>query len=292
MEKRQLLLGAFAAGLVLLGRIPALGDDKPPANLGKQVASFTLSDPRDQTRFSLDDCKEKKAVVVIFTGVQCPISNAFLPELARLHRELAPRGVQFLAINSNTQDNPAEVANHAKKNEVPFPVLKDPGNSVADLFGAERTPEAFVLDPTGKVLYRGRIDDQFGIGYQRPGKPTRRDLAVALDEALSGKTISVASTPVAGCRFITAGRGLTPARFGLARDSAPAQLPPQPPLPQTLKSNAYCRLRAVERPPQPPPGKLPEKAPPPKPLRGVRFRRPSKRRVAPRRGQARARTLL
>ena len=49
------------------------------------------------------------------------------------------------------------------------------------------------------MLYQGRIDDQFGIGYRRPGKPTRRDLAEAIDEVLAGKAVSKPKTEVAGC---------------------------------------------------------------------------------------------
>src|SRR5262249_3626955 len=99
----------------------------------------------------------------------------------------------------NAQDTPKRVAEHAKSNEMAFPILKDPGNKVADSFGARRTPEAFVLDPAGKVLYRGKIDDQVGIGFQRPNKPTRRGLVEAVDEVLAGKAVSVAKTEVAGC---------------------------------------------------------------------------------------------
>ena len=167
----------------------------------KNVGDFKLSDPRDQKTIRFSELKAKKAVVVIFLGTQCPISDAFLPELARLHSEFARQGVQFIGINSNSQDTLGTVADHAKKNEIPFPVLKDPGNTVADQFSAERTPEVFVLAPSGKVIYRGRIDDQFGIGYQRPGKPTRRDLAVAIEEVAAGKAVSVATTPVAGCKI-------------------------------------------------------------------------------------------
>jgi peroxiredoxin len=167
----------------------------------KTVGDFSLSDPRDQKTIRFSELKEKKAIVVVFLGTQCPINTAFLPVLARLNGKFAPQGVQFLGINSNSQDTPTAVAEHAKKNELTFPVLKDPGNVVADQFGAERNPEVFVLDPAGHILYRGRIDDQFGIGYQRPGKPTREDLASAIDEMLAGKAVSVASTPVAGCKI-------------------------------------------------------------------------------------------
>src|SRR2546423_1460571 len=52
--------------------------------------------------------------------------------------------------------------------------------------------------PAVKLRYRGRIDDQFGVGYKR-NEPTRKDLELALQEVLAGKPVSVADTPVAGC---------------------------------------------------------------------------------------------
>ena len=171
--------------------------DRTKAPVPTKVESFSLRDPRDDSEHRL--AGEQKATVVVFLGTQCPINNDYLPELARLHKEYAPRGVRFLGINANRQDTPAEVAAHAKRAAVPFAVLKDPGAKIADRFGAKRTPEAFVLNPKGEIVYRGRIDDQFGIGYRRPGKPTRRDLVEALNDVLASKAVRVASTEVAGC---------------------------------------------------------------------------------------------
>src|SRR5262249_51250468 len=80
------------------------------------------------------------------------------------------------------------------------PVLKDLGAEVADKFGAVRTPEVFVLDAERTVRYWGRIDDQYGVGYKRP-KPTRRDLAAALEELLAGKTVSQPFVESVGCHI-------------------------------------------------------------------------------------------
>src|SRR5262249_52648651 len=157
MEKRQRLLGLLAAGAVLLGGIGPSPADETPANLGKQVPTFTLSDPRDQARFTLDDCKDKKAIVIVFLGTECPINNAYLPRLAELHKEYAGKGAQFIGINANRTDSAERVAEHAKKHQVPFPVLKDPDNAVADRLGVRRTPEALLLDGGGRLRYQGRI---------------------------------------------------------------------------------------------------------------------------------------
>ncbi len=198
MSLRLIICTLLFGGVVALAAC-LYSADPAPAPRPATVGSFSLTDPRDQSVVRVPELKDKKAVVVIFLGCECPINNQFLPELALLHKEYAGRGVQFLGVNSNRQDTPERVAGHARKYKIPFPVLKDPDNRVADEFGARRTPEVFVLGPGGKVLYQGRIDDQFGIGYQRPGKPTRRDLAAALDDVLAGKPVAVAATPVFGC---------------------------------------------------------------------------------------------
>lgn len=188
---------ALVLSASLLVSLPPLRAETPRDNIGKIVPGFALKDAKGQT-VALADYQEKKAVVVVFAGTECVINNVYWPRLAELHAEYAPRGIAFLAINSNRQDTPERVARHAKEHAVPFPVLKDEGNVVADAFNARRTPEVFVLDAGRKIRYRGRIDDQFGIGYKKP-KPTRRDLAEALDEILSDKEVSQPATPVAGC---------------------------------------------------------------------------------------------
>jgi peroxiredoxin len=191
---------AVLVGFLALAAAPFVvsGEKAPPA-LGKKIADFTLTDVRDGKKVSPAELKEK-AVVVVFVGTECPINNAYMPRLVELHQEFSKKGVAFLAVNANSQDTPERVAKHAKDHELPFQVLKDAGNVVADLFEAKRTPEAFVLDGERKVRYRGRIDDQYGIGISRP-KPTRRDLAEALDEVLAGKTVTTAATEAPGCQI-------------------------------------------------------------------------------------------
>jgi peroxiredoxin len=193
---------AFPIGLGLLTFLftPLLflrGAVTPPSVIGTKAPDFSLKDTTGKP-VSLTDLKGKKAIVVLFVGTECPINNALMPRLAEMSKAYAPRGVQFLAINSNRQDSAERVAEHAKQYSLPFPVLKDDGNKVADLFAAERTPEAYVLDAEGNIRYRGRVDDQFGIGYKR-AQPGRRDLAIALDEVLADKPVSQPTTPVAGC---------------------------------------------------------------------------------------------
>jgi peroxiredoxin len=189
---RSLVGTALLLSLAVAATLARTGEPAP-----KKVADIRLKDSGGKT-WALEDFKDRKAIVVVFLGTQCPINNAYLPRLVELHKQYADKGVQFLAINSNEHDTPEAVAEHAKRFGIPFPVLRDEKHLAADRFRAERTPEAFVLDSGLTVHYHGRIDDQFGIGFQRP-QPTRRDLVEAIDEVLAGKAVSVPSTAVAGC---------------------------------------------------------------------------------------------
>lgn len=147
---------------------------------------------------ALPDAKAAPILVVVFTGTACPVNTAYMPTLAKLHAEYAGKGVTFVAVDAVPTDDANALAAWAKKYGLPFAAIKDDKQTIAAKLGAEFTPEAFVLDAKRDVRYRGRIDDQFGVGFKRPA-PTRRDLSVALDELLAGKPVSVARTEVEGC---------------------------------------------------------------------------------------------
>ena len=191
----------FSTLTILLGAAVAFSDpdEKKLAapQAGATVPDFTLKDIHRRPR-SLAAFKAKKAIVVVFIGTECPLSNLYVPALIELHKEYAGKGVQFLAINANAQDPFLRVSAHAQDREIPFPVLKDFDHHAADALGAKRTPEAFVLDAERVIRYHGRIDDQYGAGYQRE-KPTRRDLKEALDELLLGKPVTTSTAEAPGC---------------------------------------------------------------------------------------------
>ncbi len=119
-----------------------------------------------------------------------------------------PKGVQFVAVNSNQHDTLREIAHYARVHKIDFPMLKDSAGAVADLFGAERTPAAFVLDHERNVGYQGLIDDQYGVGYSR-STAGKNYVAAALDELLAGKPVSTPVTEAVGC-YISRADGKSP----------------------------------------------------------------------------------
>src|SRR5262249_49087226 len=94
----------------------------------------------------------------------------------------------------------ADMAAFARLHKIPFPILKDSDNALADRLGAVRTPEVFVLDRQRVVRYHGRIDDQYVIGIQRVA-PTQHDLARALNELLAGQPVSQPFIEPVGCHI-------------------------------------------------------------------------------------------
>jgi peroxiredoxin/mono/diheme cytochrome c family protein len=194
-----------AVALLLSGVASAASPTVVPPTLGRQIDSFTLQDFRGKT-WSLAEVQGKQATVVAFIGVECPIVGQYALRLKELAEKYAAAGIAFVAIDSNQQDSLAELAHFARMHSLEFPVLKDPGNKVADLFGARRTPEAFLLDRDGKVAFHGRIDDQFTYGIQRP-KLERAYLTDAIDQLLAGQPIALPLAEPVGCHI---GRVLSP----------------------------------------------------------------------------------
>ena len=159
------------------------------------VPDFGLPDVRTGKTVALTSASAgKAATVILFIATQCPVSNAYNERMARLAAEYGPRNVAFLGINSNATEPTEEVAAHAEKNALNFPVLKDAGNAIADRFEAKVTPEVFLLDGNNILVYRGAIDDA-----PREAGVRNRYLARALDAVLAGRSIPARTSKAAGC---------------------------------------------------------------------------------------------
>ncbi|HEX4612809.1 MAG TPA: redoxin domain-containing protein, partial [Urbifossiella sp.] len=161
-----------------------------------------------------------RPTVVVFFGTDCPLANLYAPRLKELAGRFPPDAVRVLVIDPNEHDTPAALAAFVRDHALSFPVLKDVDGRVAALFGATRTPEAFVLDAARRVCYRGRIDDQYAVGSRRSA-PTREDLAEAVAEVLAGKPVAVPRTDSVGCVISRPRPAPTPPAVTYARDVAP-----------------------------------------------------------------------
>jgi peroxiredoxin len=175
------------------------------ADQAEPTASFTLQDFRGKAH-SLADLKDQKVIVLAFLGCECPLAGQYAQTLQKMADQHGKSGVTIWGIFSNQQDAPSEMAHFAKTLRIEFPLLKDPGNVIADQFKAARTPEVVVLDAQRQVRYQGRIDDQFTYGKQRP-KAEHDYLADAVTALLAGQAPAIAKAEPVGCLI---GRKLKP----------------------------------------------------------------------------------
>jgi hypothetical protein len=143
--------------------------------------------------------RDAKLLVFVFTRRDCPVANAYAPEIQRLCAKFSPKGVAFCLVYADRDDSAAQIREHLREFGYSCAALRDPKQAFARRARAEVTPEAAVFRPNGDLLYHGRIDDRYvDFGKARP-EPTRRDLAVALEDALAGRAVTRAAGPAVGC---------------------------------------------------------------------------------------------
>ena len=172
----------------------------PPLDrlLGTKVINFTRMDASSGKLMSLDDLGDRKAVILVFTGIDCPIGNLLFPRLVELQLQYRDQGVAFLAINSNASETAEAVTAHATEYHANFPVLLDPDASLAGQLDARSSCEVLLLDQDRTIRYRGAVDDQYDYGIRRE-RTVHPYLVQALDAYLSGRPIETVATTVAGC---------------------------------------------------------------------------------------------
>lgn len=159
--------------------------------VGGKVADFKLQDLAGK-EVALSELKGD-VTVLTFVSVQCPISNDYNERMNGIYKAYQGK-VNFVFINSNHTEASPAVAEHAKQAGFAFPVYKDAGNVVADRFGATVTPESFVIDKAGTVVYHGSIDDA-----RNPARVTNQALRNAIDAVKAGKAVAQSETKAFGC---------------------------------------------------------------------------------------------
>lgn len=162
-----------------------------PVATGNAVTDLTVRDLEGRT---VQVGTAGRLTVVFFVSSVCPISNDYNDRMSALYRDYESKGVQFVFVNSNTNESTREIAQHSKAAEFPFPVYQDPGNRLADKLGATVTPEVFILDRDGMLRYKGQIDDA-----RNPARVQVHGVKAAVEDLISGREVSRKETKAFGC---------------------------------------------------------------------------------------------
>ncbi|GGA59170.1 thioredoxin family protein [Okeania sp. KiyG1] len=141
-----------------------------------------------------------KVVCVIFLSNQCPEVDLYIERIKQLQKDFQNQGVIIIGMNANDGTiSPTEsfekMKEFADKNQLNFPYIRDVTQDVAESFGVDKTPEAFLLDREGKLRYRGQIDDN----VNQPEAVKVAYLHQAIAQLLQDEVVTLSHTKVVGC---------------------------------------------------------------------------------------------
>jgi hypothetical protein len=167
-------------------------------SLSSILSGISITDVSGTARHPFD-LRDHKAVVFIFVGTECPISNSYSPEINRIVADYSRRGFDFYVVYSDPTVSQADAKRHATEFGYTCPALWDHQQVLERWAGATATPQAVVMNASGDTLYCGRIDNWYEDFGKMRYAATVHDLRDALDAIASGKKVAAGVTKVVGC---------------------------------------------------------------------------------------------
>lgn len=198
MTRRTWLSGVAAVVAWAVG-VPAMAAET--AAVGQPAPDFELTSVSDGKTYKLSEIEGP--VVLIWQSITCPWdkmreSGGYQRVLSPLAREYQDKGITFLAINSNKNESVSQLQAYHSEHSLPYPILKDPGNKVADAYGAKTTPHIFIRDAAGTLVYKGGIE-KAPSSPEACGQMDEQYLTPVLDALLAGNTLPFTETVSKGC---------------------------------------------------------------------------------------------
>lgn len=188
-------LALLATALLSCGHLEA-GKFNKKVNAGDPAPKFKGLVGLDDKPHNLADYDKAKVVVIAFTCNHCPVAQAYEARFKHFVKEYEPRGVKFIAINSNLgeEDLPPKMKERAKAEKFNFEYLFDANQDVARSYGATVTPHLFVLDKERRIAFMGGFDDTMEVDQIK-----HHYIRDAVEALLADKKPEVAESLQFGC---------------------------------------------------------------------------------------------
>jgi len=167
--------------------------------VGRLIPDAAFTDLSGQGH-RLSAYKASKGLVLALTSSTCPVSKRILPSLVALDASLQAQGLTLILINPYASETPADIRAQLQAAGYHGLYVHDKDMALCRALGARTTTEAFLLDATRTLLYRGALDDQYGTNYNREA-PQHTYLKDAVADFLAGRAIAVGATSAPGCEL-------------------------------------------------------------------------------------------
>ncbi len=171
-----------------------------PIGATMPLANVKMLDVVSDTEKSLQEIKTEKGLLVMFSCNTCPFVIANQSRTKSILKFASGKGIGAIIINSNEgkrtkDDNSAQMKLYAEAQRYHIPYTVDENSKIADAFGATVTPEVFLFDKEGKLVYRGAIDNS----PKDEAKTTEAFLANAMESLITGAPIKITTSKGVGC---------------------------------------------------------------------------------------------
>ena len=165
--------------------------------VGRMVDDLVLK-TLDGKDIKLSAAAGKNGLVIALFSASCPISGKLAPETVRLEKELEAQKVKLLLVNAPPGQKNDEIAKFITDHGLKSTVALDADGTLAQTLAATTTTEVFLLDATRTLVYRGALNDQYGLGYAKE-QPAHHYLRDALASMLRGEPADITATSAPGC---------------------------------------------------------------------------------------------
>jgi Ca2+-binding EF-hand superfamily protein/mono/diheme cytochrome c family protein len=165
--------------------------------VGRLVADTVLKTLKG-TEIKLSSAAGKNGLVIALFSASCPISGKLAPEIARLEKDLQKQGVALLLVNAPPGQKAGEITKFIADHKLVSPVASDADGKLSQQLAATTTTEVFLLDAARTLVYRGALNDQYGLGYTKDA-PKHHYLRDAVAAMLSGEPAEIVATTAPGC---------------------------------------------------------------------------------------------
>ncbi len=171
--------------------------DPDEAGVGSLVADMAFTD-LDGTPGRLSTAMGDKGLVIAYTNATCPVCKRYGPRLGRMATRYTEQGMPFLFVNPSGHEAEKLVRRAIEVHKLPGRYVHDTAGVFTRALGAKTTAEVFVLDRARTLVYRGAVDDQYGVGYA-VDEPRHRYLEGVLEALVDGRPVAERATTAPGC---------------------------------------------------------------------------------------------